>query len=94
MPVFYLEPKDGDISDPSWQATYLDEGCWIDAETEASARARVEAATLRLVDRKLDQPKILPPWQNSLLVDCFVQSQPRKVPMGKIMLMNGETFDA
>jgi hypothetical protein len=92
--VFYLRPKDGDSSDSSWQATYLDEGCWIEAETEGRARARVEAATLRLVERKLGKPKVVPPWRNSLLVECLVRSPPRQIPAGKILLMNGETFDA
>jgi hypothetical protein len=53
MPTFYLEPKNGDISDPSWEASYLKEGCWVEAKTEELARSHVEGATLRMLDMKI-----------------------------------------
>jgi hypothetical protein len=56
MPFFYLEPKNGDTSDPSWEASYLREGCWTEAVTEELARRRIESASLKMVTRKQHEP--------------------------------------
>jgi hypothetical protein len=63
MPVFYLEPKKSSAGDRSWEATFLREGCWVEAETELVARERVAGATLRMMDVKPGQPlNVRSPW--------------------------------
>jgi hypothetical protein len=94
MPIFYLEPRNGDVSDPSWAASNLKEGCWVEAETEAQARLRVEGATLKMLEIKPGRKLIFPPWQQARLTDCRLDDPPQKLPAGKIVTKSGKLIDA
>jgi hypothetical protein len=94
MPIFYLEPKDGDTSDHNWQASYLREGCWVEAETEAAARLRVTGATLKMVDAKFGHPmRASSPWEQTALTTCRPDKPSKDVPPGKIMTKSGKILD-
>jgi hypothetical protein len=45
MQVYRLGPKSGDTSDRNWEATTLNNKCWVLAESEADARQKVALAT-------------------------------------------------
>jgi hypothetical protein len=95
MPVFYLEPKNGDTTDPSWEASYLKEGCWTEAATEQLARRQVEGATLKVLSRKPHEPmNIFPPWTQPRLTDCRPDKPPRDIPVGKVLTKSGKILDA
>jgi hypothetical protein len=94
MPIFYLEPKDGNVSDPSWEASYLKEGCWVEARTEELARHKVEGATLRMLDVKPGRPVVFPPWTQPRLTDCKPDEPPRDIPAGKVLTESGQLLDA
>jgi hypothetical protein len=93
MPDFYLEPKGGDTSDPCWEASYLKEGCWIEAGTEELARCRVESATLKMRDMKSDRPIVFSPWIQPRFTDCKLDKPPRFVPAGKVLTESGKILD-
>ena len=94
MPFFYLEPKHGDTSDPSWEATYLKQGCWTEAATEDFARQRVAGVTLRMVSRKPGHlMRVHSPWVQSSLTDCKIGEPPRDIPKGKVLTQSGKIFD-
>ena len=46
MQVYRLGPKSGDTSDRNWEATTLNNKCWVLAESEADARQKVALATV------------------------------------------------
>ncbi len=95
MPIFYLEPKNGDTSDQSWEATSLQEGCWTEAETELVARDRVAGATLQMMDVRPGQPlNVHSPWIQPRLTDCRPDKPPRDIPAGKILTKSGKVLDA
>jgi len=93
MPVYYLEPKNGDTSDPSWEACYLREGCWVEAESEAQARLRIEGATLKMRDVIPGRKIVFPPWQQTGLVTCREDKPPRDIPAGKVLTKSGRLLD-
>lgn len=93
MPVFYLEPKGGDISDPSWEASYLTEGCWIEARTTDLARRKVEGATLRMRS-KPNRPRVFSPWIQDHVTDCRRDTPPQDIPAGKLLTKSGMFRDA
>ena len=94
MPIFYLEPLNGDTKDPSWEASYLQEGCWVDAKSEAHARLRVENATAKMRDVVPGRKIVFPPWQQEQLVSCQKSDAPREFPADKILTRSGKLIDA
>jgi hypothetical protein len=95
MPIFYLEPRGGDTSDRSWEATYLREGCWTEAKTELVAREKVAGATLQMMDVRRGQPlKVYSPWTQPRLTDCRQEKPPRDIPAGKVLTKSGKILDA
>jgi hypothetical protein len=95
MPIFYLEPRGGDTSDRSWEATYLREGCWTEAKTELVAREKVAGATVKIVDVKPGKRmKSYSPWVQPRLTDCTPDTPSRAVPAGKVLTKSGKIFDA
>jgi hypothetical protein len=91
MPVFYLEPHDGDIRDPRWAMTTLKEGCWVSAPTTEIARLIVQQATIKLLDLQPHEP-LLSPWLNDRLTDCRPDSRALTVPDGIIVTVSGKTI--
>jgi hypothetical protein len=94
MPIFYLEPKNGDTSDPSWEASSLKEGCWTEAKTTEQARHKVEGASLKMVDMKPGKPVVYSPWIQTRLTDCGLGKPPRDIPAGKVLTKSGKILDA
>ena len=70
MPIYYLEPKEGDTSDERWEASSLKEGRWTVADTEDLARRQVGQATFEAVSPNLDGSLVYSPWMQKRLVDC------------------------
>jgi hypothetical protein len=93
MPIFYLEPQNGETIDPSWEASYLREGCWIEAESEAQACLRVENTTLKMRDMIPGRKVVFPPWQQPHLVGCREANPPRDIPPEKILTKSGKLID-
>jgi hypothetical protein len=93
VPIFCLEPQNGDTSHPSWQASDLKEGCWVEAESEAVARLRVERATLKVLPINSETKVIFPPWRQERLVACQEESPPQEIPQGKILTKSGKLLD-
>jgi hypothetical protein len=91
MPLFYLEPKDDDISDPRWATTTLKEGCWVAAPTEAVARLIVQQATIKLLDLQPDE-LLYSPWLDEQLTDCRPDSSALAIPHGSIVTVSGKTI--
>ena len=92
MPIFYLEPRDGATSDPRWEATYLKEGCWIEAGSEADARSAVALATLQFTDVRPGQKTTVSPWYDLSLTDCRPDKPSIQVPEGIIVTVTGRTI--
>jgi hypothetical protein len=91
MPVYYLEPKDDDTSDPRWETTILKDGCWVVAATENLARAIVQMATIKLVPIRPGQKILYSPWSEPTLADCWVDSRPEvNIPEGVIITLGGD----
>src|SRR5258705_12938050 len=70
MQVYRLGPKSGDTSDRNWEATTLNNKCWVLAESEADARQKVALATG--IGPRLQRGATIPksPWINRQLTDC------------------------
>src|SRR5262245_8912070 len=68
--VYRLGPKSGDTSDRNWEATTLNNKCWVLAESEADARQKVALATGS--GPRLQRGATIPksPWINRELTDC------------------------
>jgi hypothetical protein len=90
MPTFYLEPKGGNTSDPSWEASSIKQGCWVQAESENHARQLVENATLAMVTVKPGHPaKVRSPWAQPNLTSCG-EALHRDIPSGKVLTKGGK----
>jgi hypothetical protein len=93
MPIFYLEPKSGHTSDPTWATTSLREGGWVKADSEADARRRIELATLQMADVRPGL-KIRPsPWLDPALTSFMPNDHGPDVPEGKIVTRSGRSID-
>jgi hypothetical protein len=100
MPIFYLEPREGQSNHPRWAATSLREGCWVAARSGYAARLKVGMATLKeecwvVAPRRRmsrDQEKRYSPWLNAHLTDCRLDNPPIDVPEGIIVTVSGKTI--
>lgn len=92
MRVYYLEPKDGDVSDPRWAATAVQEGCWVRANSEDLARRQVESSTHTMMKRNPGWPILFSPWRDPKLTDCRPDIPRLNVPEGIIVTAGGKTF--
>ena len=93
MPIFYLTPVYGHTDTPRWAATSLREGCWVVAETEDAARRKVGASTLKMVDYKPGAAKLVSPWLDPSLTDCWPDDKPGLIiPDGIIVTVSGKTI--
>jgi hypothetical protein len=90
MPTFHLEPKDGQTTDPRWQATSLREACWINAPSPHIARLRVEVATVRFLDHDTYKVELFSPWIDADLTDCSPGNAPGDLPDGIILTASGK----
>jgi hypothetical protein len=89
MPIYFLEPRDGNTSDPSWAASYLKEGCWVVSGSEKSARRKVEGATLKAVE--FSRPNS--PWLDWRFTTCRIDRPPHDIPTDQIVMKNGKVFN-
>jgi hypothetical protein len=88
MPVFVLGPRNGDTSDPRWQASSVKERCWTQAENQDVARRRVEDATFERVDAP--GPKVASsPWTDPQLTYCNIDPTPPPVPAQSVLSEGG-----
>ena len=95
MRTFYLEPKDGDTSDPNWAATSLKEGCWVKAESESNARRLVELAGLKTMEIRPGQMIILhSPWLDPELTSCEPTDAGPDIIEGVILPKSARPIDA
>ncbi len=92
MPIFYLEPRDGDTSHPRWAATTLKEGCWVLAQSEEDARMLVQQATLKMVDFKPGEPILYSPWMDGRLTECHPDAPHLDIREGIILTVSGKTI--
>ena len=92
MPIFYLEPREGDISHERWAATTLKEGCWIRAPSEEYARRWVQQATIKLIEFQPDTPLVYSPWLDSQFTECRFDTPDFDVPDGVIVTLSGKTI--
>jgi hypothetical protein len=93
MPVYYLEPKDGDTSNESWRASSLREGCWTEANTEHLARRQVEQSTFEAIESEDGDSFVPSPWPQRSLVLCRIEEGPQNVPSNKILSRSGKIID-
>jgi hypothetical protein len=93
MPIFYVEPKDGDTSDPSWATTYIHEGVWLSAHDPDHARMIMQGSTLKMTDVHPGKKILTSPWLNGHLTICKADSLPRAIPKGKILTKSGKLID-
>ena len=93
MPIFYLEPKGGNIHDSSWAVSCIKEGCWVEAETEALARLSVQGATLLAQDMVSPIP-LFSPWTQTDLTDCTQSEAPQRIPAETVLSKSGKILDA
>ncbi len=80
MQVYRLGPKSGDTSDRNWEATTLNNKCWVLAESEADARQKVALATG--IGPRLQRGATIPksPWINRELTDCVPDNAAERQP--------------
>jgi hypothetical protein len=93
MPTYYLEPRNGDISDPSWEASSLTEGCWTAAGTAELARRQVEQATFKPISLRLGREVVRSPWTQDKLVSCNIDQAQKNVPSNQILSKSGKLID-
>ena len=93
MPTYFLEPTNGDTSDPSWEASSLTEGCWTEADSEELARRQVEQATFQLISPKLGTNIVRSPWSQAKLVRCRLDRGRSNVPSSQILSESGKIID-
>ena len=102
MPIFYLEPRDGQTSHPRWGATSLSEACWVVARNSYRARLKVGMATLKegcfvtapknWPDQPADEQKLYSAWLNAHLTDCRSDNPPVEIPVGMIITVTGQSI--
>ena len=93
MPTYYLEPKNGDTSDPSWEASSLKEGCWTEADSEELARRQVEQATYKAILPKTGSNTVGSPWTRPGLVQCKIDEDQKSVPSSQLLSKSGKIID-
>jgi hypothetical protein len=93
MPAYYLEPRNGDTSDPSWEASSLKEGCWTEADSEERARRQVEQATFKAILPKPGGNMVCSPWTQPELVQCRLDESQKSVPSGQLLSKSGKIID-
>ncbi len=93
MPIFYLEPKDGDTSDPNWAATYIHEGVWLVARDPDDARMVMQGSALKATDFRPGETILSSPWITGRLTTCKADNPPHEIPEGKILTKSGRLFD-
>jgi hypothetical protein len=93
MPIYYLEPKEGDTSDERWEASSLKEGCWTVADTEDLARRQVGQATFEAISTNLDGSLVYSPWMQKRLVDCKMDQERKDVPSRQVLSKSGKLID-
>jgi hypothetical protein len=86
MSTYYLEPRNGDTSDPSWEASSLKEGCWTEADSEELARRQVEQATF-------NTNLVHSPWTQRKLVICRLDQSQKNVPSSQVLSKTGKIID-
>lgn len=91
MPVYFLEPKDGDTSAPDWKASGLQEGCWVLAETQEHAREIVKALTFPTPGSEPDDRPTSSPWTDPELVECR-EDDSYHLPEGVVVAKSGKTI--
>jgi hypothetical protein len=91
MPVFRLEPVDGDTTNPRWETTNLREGCWVQAASEEFARKMVERLTVQNVASK-PGGVLYTPWTDPSLTECRIDYPHIEVPDGIIVTVGGKTI--
>jgi hypothetical protein len=93
MSTYYLEPSNGDTSDPSWEASTLTEGCWTEARSEELARRQVEQATFKAILPKLEGNTVRSPWTQPGLVQCRIDESQKSVPSSQVLSKSGKIID-
>jgi hypothetical protein len=93
MTTYYLEPKNGDTTDPSWEASSLREGCWTEADSEKLARRQVEQATFKAILTKSGQNMVCSPWTQPGLVHCKIDLAQKGVPSSQVLSKSGKIID-
>jgi hypothetical protein len=92
MTVFYLEPADGATTELGWRRTTLREGCWVQAGSEAEARAIVEFVTARLITPEVGWDYTLSPWADPQLTHCHPDAPEIGVPDGVVVTVSGRAI--
>jgi hypothetical protein len=93
MPVYRLEPRNGDTLDPNWAASRLLQGCWVLAESEQEARLNVTFATTVATKIEFGTPIKASPWQFSDLTTCVIDKAPGRQPThGAVIAFSGRKF--
>jgi hypothetical protein len=90
MPTYYLEPTNGDTSDPSWEASSLKEGCWTEANAEELARRQVAYATFNAILSKPAGDMVRSPWTQTRLVHCRIDVVETSVPSNQVLSKSGK----
>jgi hypothetical protein len=93
MPTYYLEPTNGDTTDPSWEASSLKEGCWTEANSEELARRQVAYATFKAILPKPVGDMVRSPWTQPRLVHCRTDEAQTSVPSNQILSKSGKLVD-
>lgn len=93
MPTFYLEPRGGDTSDASWEASSLAEGCWTEAGSEELARRQVEQATFQRILPEHGGGILRSPWTQQGLVQCKLDQTQKNVPSSQVLSKSGKIID-
>jgi hypothetical protein len=93
MPIYYLEPRNDDTSDPNWEASSLTEGCWTEADSEELARRKVEQATFEAILPKIGKNKLSSPWTQPELVQCRIDESQKSVPSSQVLSKSGKIID-
>lgn len=92
MTIFRLAPIDIRANDEKWSASTLREVVWVEARDELHARHLVEAATLKMVDRKPGWPVLFSPWLDQVITSCFPDHDTKKPLKGQILTADGKAI--
>jgi hypothetical protein len=93
MPIFRLDPIEGTLGNRSWQATYLRERCWVDAQDEAAARTAVSVRTMQFVERMPGLETPLSAWQRAELTECHEVAPPFEIGEGEVWADDEELLE-